>query len=128
MKQNNHPCFFCDNKTSIILENDLFYARWDDYPVSEGHAEIVPKKHIESLFDLDEKEIKQMFDLLKAVKEIIDKKHNPDGYNIGINEGEAAGRTIHHLHIHIIPRYSGDVLNPRGGVRNIIPDKGDYPK
>lgn len=127
--QNNTPCLFCDrddNKNIVILENDFCYARWDNFPVSKGHAEIVPKKHIESFFDLDDNEIKQVYSLICNVKNLIQEKYNPDGYNIGINDGEAAGRTIHHLHIHLIPRYKGDVENPRGGVRHIIPEKGFY--
>lgn len=123
-------CLFCDRKNSekhkIIHENSLFYARWDNFPVSKGHAEIVPKKHIESFFDLTNDELIQLFDLLKTVKGTIQNKHNPDAYNIGINDGEEAGRTIHHLHLHIIPRYKGDVENPKGGVRHIISGKGDY--
>lgn len=123
-------CFFCDkknfNKETIIVENDLFYARWDDFPVSDGHAEIIPKKHIESFFELTDDELIQLFDLLKETKNSIQNKYNPDAFNIGINDGEEAGRSVHHLHIHIIPRYKGDMENPRGGVRNIIPGKGTY--
>lgn len=123
-------CLFCDRDNfkehRIIFENELFYARWDNFPISKGHAEIVPKKHIISFFDLSKEELIQMFDLLKRTKQLIEEKYRPDGYNIGINEGKAAGRTINHLHIHIIPRYFGDVFNPIGGVRNIIPEKGDY--
>ncbi len=123
-------CLFCDRnnpeKHSIIEENNLFYARWDNYPVSKGHAEVIPKKHIESFFDLNNDELIQLFDLIKKTKKIIQNKHNPDAFNIGINDGEEAGRTIHHLHVHIIPRYKGDVENPKGGIRHIIPGKGNY--
>lgn len=123
-------CLFCDKSNDkehrIILENDLFYARWDNFAVSPGHAEIVPQRHIESFFDLAEDEIMAMYDLIKQTKVIIDAKFKPDGYNVGLNDGEAAGRSIHHLHIHIIPRYKGDVKNPRGGIRHIIPEKGNY--
>jgi diadenosine tetraphosphate (Ap4A) HIT family hydrolase len=126
----NEYCLFCDKdneeKHRLILENDLFYSRWDNFPVSNGHAEIVPKKHIVSFFELSDEEILQMHDLITKTKKIIFEKFNPDGYNVGLNEGHAAGRTINHLHIHIIPRYEGDVENPRGGIRNIIPGKGDY--
>lgn len=123
-------CLFCDRdnpqKNRIVLENELFYARWDNFPVSKGHAEIVPKRHVESFFELTKEELIQMYGLLNKTKEIIDKKYSPSAYNIGINDGEAAGRTIHHLHIHIIPRYEGDVKNPKGGIRHIIPEKGFY--
>lgn len=125
-------CLFCDKEDSkkhkIILENELFYSRWDNFPVSEGHAEIVPKKHIESLFELTREELIEMYDIIIKTKNIIEEKYHPHGYNIGLNEGEAAGRTVHHLHVHIIPRYFGDVENPKGGIRNIILGKGDYTK
>jgi len=125
-------CLFCDKdnpeKHRIICENDLFYARWDNFPVSRGHAEIVPKKHIVSYFNLTEKETLQLDDLIKRTKGAIEEKYHPDGYNLGWNEGEAAGRTINHFHFHIIPRYKGDIPNPVGGIRNIIPGKGDYTK
>ena len=110
----------------IISETKTFYARWDNFPVNKGHAEVVPKKHIESFFEMTKKESSQMFEFTREIKKIIDKKFKPDAYNIGINDGEEAGRTIHHLHVHIIPRYKGDVKNPRGGIRNIIPGKGKY--
>lgn len=123
-------CLFCDRNNpeehTIIDENDLFYARWDNFPVSDGHAEIVPKRHIKSLFELTNNELIQLFDLLKKIKDIIQNEHNPDAFNIGVNEGEEAGRTVNHLHVHIIPRYKGDVENPRGGIRNVIPKKGSY--
>lgn len=123
-------CFFCNeknfNENTLVDENTLFYARWDDFPVSKWHAEIISKKHIESFFDLPDDDLLQFFDLLKKTKNIIQEKYSPDAFTIGINEWEVAWRTVHHLHIHIIPRYIGDVKNPKGGVRNIIPGKGDY--
>ncbi len=122
----NDECFFCKSQdtNTVIAENDLAYARWDDFPVSNGHAEVVPKRHISSYFELSDREIKALFVLAKQVKEVIDGKHSPDAYNIGINDGAVAGQTIPHCHIHLIPRYTGDVENPRGGVRHIIPGKG----
>ncbi|MDD5291123.1 MAG: HIT family protein [Patescibacteria group bacterium] len=126
----NDYCLFCDidnkKKHNIIAENDLFYSRWDNFPVSDGHAEIVPKRHIASFFELTNEEVLQLYDLIKKTKEIIFKKFNPDGYNMGVNEGNAAGRTIDHLHVHLIPRYKGDVEKPQGGIRNVIPGKGIY--
>ena len=123
-------CLFCDKDNrgihEIISENKLFYARWDQFPVSKGHAEVIPKRHVKSFFDLTQEELVQMYELLCETKKKIDEKFNPDAYNIGINDGETAGRTIHHLHIHLIPRYKGDVEDPRGGVRHIIPGKGYY--
>lgn len=126
---NKMNCIFCDKekqRPAIFCENDLFFARWDDFPVSQGHALIVPKRHIVSLFELTSDELTPLFELLKQTKDIISTKYKPDGYNIGANEGGAAGQTVHHLHLHLIPRYAGDVPNPRGGVRNIIPGKGEY--
>jgi diadenosine tetraphosphate (Ap4A) HIT family hydrolase len=123
-------CIFCEkmnaNEKQFITKNEHFLAWWDENPVTKGHSIVISKKHIESFFELDDEELKSMYSLIKKVKQITDDKHKPDAYNIGINDGEAAGRTIDHLHIHIIPRYQDDVANPRGGVRNIIPEKGDY--
>lgn len=123
-------CLFCDYKNSdqhkVIAENSLFYARWDNFPVSKGHAEVVPKKHIDSFFELSKDDIGELLELAKQVQEMIREQYSPDGFNIGVNDGVAAGRTIHHLHVHIIPRYKGDVDDPVGGVRHVIPDKGKY--
>lgn len=123
-------CLFCDYtdaaKHQIIAENNLAYARWDNFPASLGHLEVVPKRHAVSFFDLKQTEILALYALISEAKKQVDERYVPAGYNIGINDGEAAGRTIHHLHIHLIPRYQNDVENPRGGVRHIIPGKGNY--
>lgn len=123
-------CLFCDKDNpevnTIIAENDLAYARWDNFPVSNGHAEIIPKRHVESYFDLTNEEVVAIHGLSVVAKSIIVTKFHPDAFNIGINDGVAAGRTVHHVHQHLIPRYKGDVVNPRGGIRHIIPGKGDY--
>lgn len=130
MGMNKKYCLFCDKTNSdehtILAENDVAYARWDNFPVSKGHVEIVPKSHVESIFDLTDNNLLAMYKLLKEARLVIDKKYQPDAYNIGINDGEAAGRTVHHLHIHLIPRYRGDVDDPKGGVRHIIPSRGAY--
>ena len=112
-------CIFCDyiDSKNIIIENDLAFAVYDQYPVNKGHVLIMPKRHYASYFDAMTDEIMAFNDLINKVKKIIDSELQPDGYNIGINIGEAAGQTIFHLHIHIIPRYSGDVDNHRGGIR-----------
>jgi len=112
----------------VIAQNDTFFAVYDEFPVSKGHTLIIPKRHVESFFDITREELEDFFNLLKKVKELLDEKFNPDGYNVGVNEGYAAGKTIDHLHVHPIPRYKGDVENPVGGVRNVIPGKGDYRK
>ncbi len=126
---NSNSCLFCDKeklKTPAISENDFCFAVFDAYPVSRGHALIIPKKHILSFFDLKEDEIVKMFSLIREVKDFLQKEYSPDAFNIGINDGEVAGRTIHHLHIHLIPRYKGDIENPKGGIRHVIPGKGFY--
>lgn len=123
-------CLFCDRNNkdehTILIENNFCYARFDNFPVSLGHIEIVPKKHIVSFFDLNNDELNQIYSLIKQTKEILQEKYNPNGYNIGVNEGKDAGRSIDHLHIHLIPRYKNDTENPKGGVRNVILGKDDY--
>lgn len=119
-------CLFCrftdKSVNSIVQETDHFYARWDNYPVSEGHVEIVPKSHVESFFDLTPDRMREAYELMCDVQKVLTDKYQPQGYTIGVNDGRAAGRTVDHLHIHVIPRYDGDVADPRGGIRNIFPD------
>ena len=103
----------------IIHENEFAIAIYDKFPVNRGHALIIPKRHEPSFFAITSEERDALFVLLERAKEELDRMHKPDGYNIGINCGEAAGQTIFHLHVHLIPRYGGDVEKPRGGVRNI---------
>jgi len=160
----NEQCIFCkiyrNKKDEIIFENNYFYSQFDKFPVAPGHVEVIPKKHLVSLFDLSRKEWEALFPAIKETVKIIESadfkklytdllkdplnkkskwfcekmlshigiEGKPDGYNIGNNEGEAAGKTINHLHIHIIPRYFGDVKNPSGGIRHIIPNMGNYRK
>jgi diadenosine tetraphosphate (Ap4A) HIT family hydrolase len=109
-----------------IVENEFAYAFYDGFPVSKGHTLIVPKRVVPEIFDLNDDEYRACFDLVKEVKDYLKEKYSPDGFNIGVNNGEDAGQTVFHAHIHVIPRYEGDVKNPRGGIRNIIPEKGDY--
>jgi diadenosine tetraphosphate (Ap4A) HIT family hydrolase len=122
-------CIFCNyNKSEIIAENRFAFAVLDKFPVNEGHALIIPKRHFESFFDANEEEIKAIYSLMHEVREMLDIQYEPAGYNVGINIGEAAGQTIMHLHVHLIPRYKGDVENPRGGIRkfkyNLVPYDG----
>jgi diadenosine tetraphosphate (Ap4A) HIT family hydrolase len=121
-------CPFClNNLTSeILLENNFSYAIYDKFPVSKGHILIIPKQHNSNYFDLSLEEQKECLILLNNAKKIIDKEFKPDGYNIGININKDAGQTIWHAHIHLIPRYNGDVEEPRGGVRGVIPFKKNY--
>ena len=108
------------------VENELAYALTDTNPVSLGHCLIVPRRHVAEFFDATKEEKLAIFDLIDEMKVIIDKKHHPDGYNIGVNIGKAAGQSVPHIHIHMMPRYTGDVENPRGGVRGVIPAKQKY--
>ncbi len=108
------------------MESDSAYAIYDKFPVSRGHILIIPKRHCADYFDLDFSEQSACWVLLNEVKEIIENKFHPDGFNIGININESAGQTIWHAHIHLIPRYLGDVVEPRGGVRGVIPEKREY--
>jgi diadenosine tetraphosphate (Ap4A) HIT family hydrolase len=122
-------CLFCEiNKTKsrIILENTYAFALSDQFPVSQGHTLIVLKRHIASLFEASSKEITAIFDLANQMQKLLSKQYKPNGYNIGFNDLEAAGQSIPHCHMHIIPRYQGDVKNPRGGIRGVIPGKQNY--
>jgi diadenosine tetraphosphate (Ap4A) HIT family hydrolase len=121
-------CPFCnpDSEREIIVESATAYALFDKFPVNKGHALIIPKKHCANYFDLTFKEQSACWFILNAVKEIIQYKFNPDGFNIGVNINESAGQTIPHVHIHLIPRYGGDIENPKGGIRGVIPSKKDY--
>ena len=124
---NNH-CPFCrvESEREIIASSASSIAFYDTFPVSQGHALITPRRHVPSFFDLTKDEQQDILRLLDSVKSIIDEKYHPDGYNVGINVGEAAGQSIFHVHMHLIPRYKGDVPNPRGGVRGVIPSKQSY--
>lgn len=106
----------------LLCENDSFYARFDNFPSTAGHVEIVPKRHVVSFFDLKGVEVEELYELMKMAKELMDSQFAPDGYSIGVNEGEAAGRTVHHLHVHLVPRRHGDVPDPRGGIRRGLPN------
>lgn len=120
-------CIFCDPEpSSVLLQDEHGYVRFDGYPVTPGHVLIIPRRHISSLFDLTDDETRGLWQLVKETKEAIDARYHPDGYNLGVNVGEAAGQTIGHLHIHVIPRYRGDMKDPRGGVRGVIPEKQRY--
>ena len=121
-------CLFCNIPTvRIVLENELAYAVRDGYPVTEIHSLIIPKRHIQDYFDLTKEELIACDQLIRSLKDEISNSDNSvNGFNIGINSGETAGQTIFHCHLHLIPRRTGDVDNPRGGVRNVIPGMGNY--
>jgi len=128
MRDPNNPCLFCDSKKSgIAHENDLAYASYDSYPVSNHHCLIIPKRHIKDYFDMTNDELIACNDLIQIIKnEILSKDINVKGFNIGTNAGKIAGQSIMHCHIHLIPRREGDVDNPQGGVRSVIPSKQHY--
>ena len=128
MRDPNNPCLFCDSKKSgIAHENDLAYASYDSYPVSDHHCLIIPKRHIKDYFDMTNDELIACNDLIQIVKnEVLSKDINVKGFNVGTNAGKIAGQSIMHCHIHLIPRREGDVDNPQGGVRSVIPNKQHY--
>ena len=120
------PCPFCNPMTEVVLENEYAFSINDRHPVSRGHSLIIPKKHVSTVFELPVDDYHACFDLVRAVREHLEREHRPDGFNIGVNCGAVAGQTVAHAHVHLIPRYGGDVARPRGGVRNVIPGKGEY--
>jgi len=122
----NNPCLFCKDPRGVSLVHELAYSARDTYAVSPGHTLVIPKRHVASIFDLTEDEVAACIKLINEEKKSIDGEFNPDGYNIGVNVGLAAGQSIFHVHIHVIPRYKGDVENPQGGVRHVIPRNAHY--
>ena len=128
MKDPNNPCIFCNiEKSGCAHENELAYASYDSYPVTEHHCLIIPKRHIKDYFDLSNKELVACNDLIQIVKnEIIKKDPSVKGFNFGTNIGKVAGQSILHCHLHLIPRREADVVNPQGGVRSVIPSKQHY--
>lgn len=121
------PCLFCTVPPhEVLIDGPIAMARIDNHPVSPGHTLIIPKRHVASFFETTEEERIVMCRLLDEAKAILDDRHKPDGYNIGINGGPAAGQTVMHLHIHLIPRYAGDKPDPRGGVRWVLPERAAY--
>ena len=128
MRDPNNPCLFCNIKESgCAHENNLAFASYDSYPVSKHHCLIIPKRHIKDFFDLTTEELLSCNDIIKKVKdEIINKDKTVKGFNLGTNIGKISGQTILHCHFHLIPRREGDVENPQGGVRSVIPNKQHY--
>tara|TARA_B110001454_G_scaffold19421_1_gene18196 strand:- start:903 stop:1301 length:399 start_codon:yes stop_codon:yes gene_type:complete len=128
MKDPNNPCLFCNVKESGLAdENKLAYASYDSYPVTELHCLIIPKRHIKDYFKLTDEEIIACNELIKKIKKEIEIKDDTvKGFNIGTNLGKVAGQSVMHCHIHLIPRREGDVKNPQGGVRSVIPLKQHY--
>lgn len=122
-------CIFCHTADEkLVAENALAQAVYDTYPVSPGHTLIVPRRHAATIWDLTDEEYVACFALVREARAILEARHKPDAFNVGANCGEAAGQSVWHAHIHLIPRYKGDVPDPRGGVRNIVPHKAHYPR
>jgi diadenosine tetraphosphate (Ap4A) HIT family hydrolase len=120
-------CPFCSLPASRVAgQNDHAFWIRDGFPVSPGHSLVIPRRHVASFFEITVKEREALFQLLDQAKLAADAEFQADGYNIGINDGAAAGQTVLHLHIHLIPRFKGDLDDPRGGVRWVIPAKADY--
>ncbi len=121
------PCPFCSlSAERFVLENAYAVVIRDAFPVSPGHTLIIPKRHVASFFEVTEAERAELMSLLAAARDDLDREFRPAGYNIGINDGAAAGQTVPHLHVHLIPRFAGDREDPRGGVRWVLPDKAVY--
>lgn len=120
-------CPFCSiSNDCVVASNATGIAFHDGFPVSEGHSLIIPRKHVVSIFELSDTEQGYLWLLVFKVRSALLDQFSPSGFNIGVNDGQAAGQTVLHGHIHVIPRYDGDVCEPRGGIRWIIPDKAAY--
>ncbi len=121
------PCPFCPPaEITTVAENDLAFAFRDRFPVSPGHTLIVTRRHVPDFFGCSAEERIALLDLVDRVKADLDRELHPHAYNVGFNAGEAAGQTVMHVHVHVIPRFHGDVEDPRGGVRYVVPDKANY--
>ena len=119
-------CIFCKPQREILASNAHAIAVFDTYPVSPGHSLILPLRHVETIWDLPEDEYLACYALVRALKPVLEARFRPDGFNVGVNCGEAAGQSVWHAHIHVIPRFKGDTPFPKGGVRHVIPLKGSY--
>ena len=121
-------CVFCDRLAAgdVLVGNGAAAAFPDAFPVSPGHTLIVPRRHEADFLALTEPERIAVWALVEPVRQAIDARLHPDGYNLGVNVGEAAGQTVAHAHLHVIPRYAGDTPDPRGGIRWILPAKAPY--
>ena len=120
-------CPFCQlDLSNQLFANHFAIAIVDGFPISRGHSLILPKRHLSSLFEATEEKRAALWELLARTREHLLTQYQPDGFNIGINDGNSAGQTVMHLHIHVIPRYTGDMADPRGGIRWIMPDKAPY--
>ena len=120
---NRKECIFCHLDREILVENDLAVAVYDRFPVSPGHALVLPRRHAVTIWDLTDEEYDACFRLVRELKPLLEARHKPDGFNVGVNCGATAGQSVWHAHIHVIPRFPGDSPDPLGGVRHVIPRK-----
>ncbi len=122
------PCVFCERiaTTRPLAENELAVAFPDAFPLSPGHTLVVPRRHESDFFALSEEEQAAIWRLVGVVRSQLARERRPDGFNVGLNAGAAAGQTVAHAHFHVIPRYAGDSKDPRGGIRWLMPDKVRY--
>jgi len=120
-----NPCPFC-TPGDDVLANEHAMVRYDINPVTPGHLLVLTRRHVADFFGTTPDERAALLALLQRAKVLLQRERSPDGFNIGVNVGDAAGQTIPHVHVHLIPRYRGDTPNPRGGVRGVIPDKQSY--
>lgn len=119
-------CPFCELERPAIAESPLAFAFSDAYPVSPGHALVVPRRHVATYFDCSPEEKADLWALVERVRDLLSSARQPSGFNVGFNAGPSAGQTVMHAHVHVIPRYDGDVADPRGGVRHAIVGRGYY--
>jgi diadenosine tetraphosphate (Ap4A) HIT family hydrolase len=119
-------CPFCEPAGEVLVRTEATVALPDAFPVSDGHALVCPRRHVADVFALDEGEWDGLWRTVRQVQQLLAPRLSPDGWNVGVNSGPAAGQTVAHAHVHLIPRYAGDVADPRGGVRAVIPERADY--
>ena len=120
-------CPFCElPQERVFYQDDLICCLWDAFPVSDGHALVIARRHVATWFEANVEEQAAVMRGIEIARTEIEKTRQPDGYNVGFNAGEAAGQTVFHLHVHVIPRFRGDVEDPRGGLRRVIPTKAAY--
>ena len=122
MSDKSQACELC-TLNDVILESDLAYVRYDNHSLSRGHVLVIPRRHVASFFDMITEEQHAVLSLMNEAKRFIDKEFSPDGYNIGVNVGKAGGQSRMHVHVHLIPRYLGDVPDPKGGIRAVLKRK-----
>src|SRR5271170_761267 len=123
MPQPGPNCMFCDPGREVLAQNEAAVAVLDSFPVSPGHTLVLPRRHVVTIWDFRPDEYELCFRLVRDLQSLLTTRFAPDGFNVGVNCGEAAGQSVWHAHIHVIPRYMGDTPNPRGGVRHVIPLK-----